>query len=295
MVNKMKLIKKVSAAVIAAVTVVVSVAGVSADAIYYADGCYYTFINNDKVALKGWDYSSSVVKVPDTLNGRVVASVASHAFYEDTQITGVDFSDAKHIETIGMYSFAKCTSLSEPLTVPESVTTLGDSAFEKSGVTEVVLNSSADYIPTQCFYRCDSLTEVTINGAAERIGTYAFGSCPNLEYVSIPETVTDIDGSAFDNCPNLTLRVYYGSYAHQFAKDNGLTYDFLDEYIKGDADMNGVVNVNDVTAIQRHVAEYEMMNELQVKAADVTGDSDLTVADATYLQRYLAEYADAVL
>lgn len=296
MVKKMKIVKKAFAIAVAAITVTLTATGVCADSIYYdAGGCYYTFINNDKVALTGWDYRTSVIKVPDTLNGRAVASVASHAFYEDTQITGVDFSDANHIETIGKYSFAKCTSLSEPLTIPESVTTLGDSAFEKSGVTEVVLNCSADYIPTQCFYRCDSLTEVTINGAAERIGTYAFGSCPNLEFVSIPESVTDIDSSAFDNCPNLTLRVYYGSYAHQFAKANGLTYDFLDDYIKGDADMNGVVNVNDVTAIQRHVAEFELLNELQVKAADVTGDGGLAVADATYLQRYLAEYADAVL
>ncbi len=291
----MKILKKAFAIAVAATTITLTATGVCADSIYYADGCYYTFINNDKVAITGWDYRTSVIKVPDTLNGRAVASVASHAFYEDTQITGVDFSDANHIETIGKYSFAKCTSLSEPLTIPESVTTIGDSAFEKSAVTEVELNCAADYIPTQCFYRCNSLTKVTVNGAVERIGTYAFGSCTNLEYVNIPESVSDIDNSAFDNCPNLTLRVYYGSYGHQFAKANGLTYDFLDDYIKGDADMNRVVNVNDVTAIQRHVAEFELLNDLQLAAADVTGDHELTVADATLLQRYLAEFEDAII
>lgn len=295
MVKKMKTMKKAFAAAFAAALVVLSVTGVFADSVFYADGYYYTFINNDKVALTGWDYPSTVLKVPDSLNGRAVAAVAAHSFYEDAQLTGIDFSEAAHLETIGKYAFAKCPSLSEPLTIPESVTTLGDSAFERSGVTDVTINCSADYIPTQCFNRCESLTSVTINGAAEKIGVYAFANCPSLEYVSIPESVSSIDEYAFYNSPNLTLKVYFNSYAHQFAKDNGFTFDFLDEYINGDADFNGVVNVNDVTAIQRHVAEFELLNELQVKAADVTGDGELTVADATYLQRYLAEYADAVL
>ena len=64
----------------------------------------------------------------------------------------------------------------------------------------------------------------------------------------------------------------------------------IDEVMLGDADSNGSVNINDVTAIQRHVAEFEALEDLQAKAADVNGDGSITIEDATILQQYLAEY-----
>ena len=293
--EKMKRLKIAFAAVLAVLLIALSAVSVCADTVYYSHGYYYSFINNDKVMLTGLEEPYSTVTVPDMLNGRVVAKIAARAFYNDAQVTGIDFSQASHLETIGMYSFAKCTSLTAPLEIPETVTTLGDSAFERSGVTEVTLNSAATYVPVQLFYGCNSLTRVTINGAPTEIDSYAFGECPVLEYVSIPASVTSINAAAFYNSPNVTLGVYSDSYAHQFAIDNNLPFELLDEFVKGDADLNGIVNVNDVTAIQRYAAEYDEFSALQLRAADIDGDGFVSVADATYIQRYLAEYADAVI
>ena len=50
------------------------------------------------------------------------------------------------------------------------------------------------------------------------------------------------------------------------------------------------VTVGDVTAIQRNLAETEMLNGDQLLTADVDGDGEVTVADATLLQMYLAEF-----
>ena len=61
--------------------------------------------------------------------------------------------------------------------------------------------------------------------------------------------------------------------------------------IRGDADGNGKVNINDVTAIQRHCAQLEtLMAKKQTLAADVDGNGYITIDDATYIQEYLAEY-----
>ena len=64
---------------------------------------------------------------------------------------------------------------------------------------------------------------------------------------------------------------------------------FVEEHvILGDANGDGSIDIRDVTAIQRHVSEYQNVNS--VKAADVDGNNVVNVQDATLIQRYLAEY-----
>lgn len=62
--------------------------------------------------------------------------------------------------------------------------------------------------------------------------------------------------------------------------------------ILGDANGDGCVNINDVTCIQRHVAELEMIPEENRQAALVSGEKSLSIQDATLIQQYLAEMID---
>ena len=62
----------------------------------------------------------------------------------------------------------------------------------------------------------------------------------------------------------------------------------------GDANGDGRINIRDVTAIQRHIAEVMILTGEGLAAADVNGDGTVTVDDATLLQMFLAEY-DVVL
>lgn len=59
-----------------------------------------------------------------------------------------------------------------------------------------------------------------------------------------------------------------------------------------DANGDGYVNINDVTCIQRHVAELEMIPEENRQAALVSGEKTLSIQDATLIQQYLAEMID---
>ena len=63
----------------------------------------------------------------------------------------------------------------------------------------------------------------------------------------------------------------------------------------GDVNLDGRISVNDVTAFQRHLAEFEPFNDKQLAAADTNGDGKVSIEDATQLQKYLAEYPDIVL
>ena len=64
------------------------------------------------------------------------------------------------------------------------------------------------------------------------------------------------------------------------------------EGVYGDADRDCDVNVNDVTAIQLHLAQLKEFSELELKYCDVDGDGAVTITDATYVQLYLAGYIE---
>ena len=59
---------------------------------------------------------------------------------------------------------------------------------------------------------------------------------------------------------------------------------------KADVDGEGYVNINDVTAIQRHLAELEALEGVRIHAADSNQDGKLDIEDATNLQYFFAEY-----
>lgn len=285
----MRILKTILTLILAVVLCALSVFSISADAIYYADGCSYTFINNDRVSITGWEGEGTILRVPATLNGRSVTNIARRAFLDDSTITGIDFSEAINLTTIGMYAFSNCSAFSEPLIFPPSITTIGDCAFEGSSVSTVEFNSSADYVPAQCFYDCSSLTEVKINDAVTEIGTYAFANCPNLTAVYLPDTVTTIPNSAFKNDPNLTIYCYADSYAQQYAEARDIPYVLIQTYEVGDVDRDGTLSITDVTLIQKYLAELEMFDDEQLRLADFSADGQVDIADATAIQITIAE------
>lgn len=57
----------------------------------------------------------------------------------------------------------------------------------------------------------------------------------------------------------------------------------------GDVNRDGEINVNDVTAIQRHLVDLEFIPAQLLILADANGNGEVNIADATYLQMYIAQ------
>ena len=61
-------------------------------------------------------------------------------------------------------------------------------------------------------------------------------------------------------------------------------------YVVGDADMNKVIEITDVTAIQRHLANLDKITDpVALKAANADEKDPLEIIDATRIQQYLAK------
>ncbi|MBR6319052.1 MAG: leucine-rich repeat domain-containing protein [Prevotella sp.] len=128
------------------------------------------------------------------------------------------------------------------VTIPNSVTSIGESAFYKCSsltsvhisdvaawckisfggsnsnplyyahhlyigeneITDLVIPNSVTSIGSFAFYSCSGLTSVTIPNSVTSIGNWAFAGCSSLTSVTIPNSVTSIGGSAFSGCSRLT-------------------------------------------------------------------------------------------
>ena len=89
--------------------------------------------------------------------------------------------------------------------VPNSVTSIGDSAFKGcNNLTSIHIPDSVTSIGNRAFYGCWSLKSIHISDSVTSIGESAFWGCDNLTSIHIPDNVTSIGGSAFSGCENLT-------------------------------------------------------------------------------------------
>ncbi len=62
-------------------------------------------------------------------------------------------------------------------------------------------------------------------------------------------------------------------------------------YIRGDVDGDGEVTIIDATLVQRKLAGISIFSAFDERAADVN-DNGLDITDATWIQRYLAGISD---
>ena len=79
-------------------------------------------------------------------------------------------------------------------------------------------------IPTDAFKYCKVLKEVVLPEGLTSIGDGTFFSRESLTSITIPESVTSIGDWAFYDCKNLTIRAPAGSYAEEYAKNNGIPF-----------------------------------------------------------------------
>jgi hypothetical protein len=115
--------------------------------------------------------------------------------------------------SIGNNAFYGCTALEGSITIPATVTTIGDYAFYLTGLEELVLQSVGN-IGEFAFSNLSNLASLTLQ-CSGNIGRSAFESCTSLQdTLTIPAGVTGIGDQTFRGCTGLTsvdFTAYTGS------------------------------------------------------------------------------------
>jgi len=112
--------------------------------------------------------------------------------------------------TIATQAFYGCSSLRGTLTIPNTVTTIGLRAFEKTGESflpsdppasykfDVIIGSGVTNLPSHCFYECYATSLTFITGNLTTIGPGVFYGCVYLKNLYIPNSVSTINPLSID-------------------------------------------------------------------------------------------------
>ena len=79
------------------------------------------------------------------------------------------------------------------------------------------------------FEYCIGLTSIEIPSSIISIGDAGFYNCEYLMSIDIPSSVKKIGANAFEGCDKLVIKGYAGSYAEQYAKENGISFKAIEE------------------------------------------------------------------
>lgn len=257
-----------------------------------------------KVAYKYKETNNTSVVIKDGTKG-----IAGSAFDGCTRLTNVTIPDS--VTSIGNYAFENTAWYNSQ---PDGLVYAGKVAYRYKGTmpdnTSIVIRDGTKGIADYAFsdyngHDRTGLICISIPDSVTSIGDCAFSGCERLTSITIPDNVTSIGDKAFGYYIHMNYEEYikisdftilgkYNSEAQRYANENGFIFKELIDFMLGDADGDGIINIRDVTAIQRHLAELEPFNEEQLAFTDTNGDGVVDIADATHLQMYLAEY-DVVL
>ena len=164
----------------------------------------WTYTNaNGTTTITGYSGPGGAVTIPSEINDLPVTSIGASAFYECRFLTSVTIPDS--VTSIGDYAFYACSMSS--ITIPNSVISIGDWAFYECNLAGVTIGSGVKTIGDWAFGYC-SLITLTIPNSVTSIGDWAFGDCWDLTTVTIGNGVTNIGTSigaaSFVECESLT-------------------------------------------------------------------------------------------
>lgn len=235
------------------------------------------------------------ITIPDS-----VTSIGVSAFLDCANLTSVTIPDS--ITEISMGAFYGCTNLVS-VTIPDSVTEIGSYAYAYcTSLESITIPDSVTSIKVFTFCGCTSLESVTILNGVTSIYNYAFLDCTSLESITIPQSVTNIvpyalgyiaDRDTFEYVKkeNFIIKGYKNTAAETYANENGFTFIALDSLQAGDVDGDGKVSIDDVTDIQKHLANMVDFTKEQVSLADVDKNGTVSIDDVTLIQKHLAGLA----
>lgn len=128
-----------------------------------------------------WYYDENVV-IPETFEydgtTYTITAIGANAFFSE-------YGDYDDILT---------------LTIPETVTTIGDHAFAKMKTLEVIrLPQGLKEIASDTFTNCISLEEINFPEGLETLNEYACYNCTSLKSVSFGSKIKNISQLVFDN------------------------------------------------------------------------------------------------
>ena len=169
-----------------------------------SDGNYSCSTGLKSAVAPTYTITSGVVSAGYSCSGAVIISsqataIGDYAFGSDgeqhSNLTSITIPNS--VTSIGDFSFAGSPLAS--ITIPDKVTYIGIRAFSDTRLTSITIPSSVTSMGQRTFVNVHTLTSVTIQNGITELPLYLFAGCDHLLSFVIPNTVTELEESMFEN------------------------------------------------------------------------------------------------
>lgn len=164
----------------------------SLETVTFATGTTIASIEN---VFRGCTGLSSIT-IPDSVTN------AKSAFYGCSNLASVTFGTG--LTAISDQMFSNCKKL-ETVTLPGTITQIGQGAFYKAGIKFIDLKSITSF-GNSAFRDCVSLESISIPAGTTAIPQQMFDGCTALKTVDLPGSIETIGGSAFQGAALETFK-----------------------------------------------------------------------------------------
>ena len=184
----------------------------SASQTYEVDGVLYAFI--------GWD--KEVVRVTEDVTYTAVYAATDFYYSLNSEGTGYivdkpvnyrltkdlvipDEWQGKPVVGIKQNAFSYCKA--KTITIPDSVLTIGQSAFTQAETEKIVFGNGITEIPLSCCSYAMKLKEIVLPENLENINDSAFSNTAIEGHIVLPDTVTRLGRQAFNSTNIRSIRI----------------------------------------------------------------------------------------
>ena len=146
-----------------------------------------------KIGSRAFQYTrlQTIKHLPDELK-----EIGEYAFYY-CEYASTSLTIPKTVEKIGKFAFYGSDGIFLYLPENSALVSLGDGAFQESGMYSAVIPKTFTTIPSGMFSNCKNLCSVKIPSSVTAIGLTAFYECTALESIELPDGIETIGGYAF--------------------------------------------------------------------------------------------------
>lgn len=279
--------------------------------------------------------------------------IGYYAFYGCESLKNITLNGGELVE-IDAFQNNGC----ETITLPSTMRVIDDDSFTGKNLKTVNLNDGLQYIGEGAFFSMGKIKSVTVPASVTHIGEHAIGYYPpdpdNPFVLSevIPnfviygtsgteaQTYADRNGIQFNSIASGTtvkgtaksylsaddtvtiqleksgVAVYEttvkgnstdysisgvanGTYTMRVSKKSHADREYtvkvssadvtqnVEIFPIGDVNSDGDISVVDATLVQKYIVGLEKLTDLQKKSAEVNGDGEISVVDATLIQKYI--------
>ncbi len=173
------------------------------------EGDFQYYIINGSAAVSGYigTVLNQGLNIPATLGGCPVRAIYDDAFYKRSDLKG-PLTLPESITSIGKEAFYNCSGLTGSLVLPKKLTSIGQTAFKGcSGFTgDLTLPAGLTTIEYDAFNGCSGFNgSLTLPSGLTSIGDWAFYKCNYFTgSLIIPKGVTTIGDGSFSKCSRFT-------------------------------------------------------------------------------------------